>query len=618
MATFSSNIRNGTGIFKLELRQKSQSISSNTSTVSYKLYIQGKNGYGFWNKFNSGKTDIYIDGKRIHYQTGRNFDLRGGGTQQLASGTTTVKHKEDGTKSFKFSASLWSTSATGSLSGSFTLSKIPRSSNFRFTNSSGAKINEITVNNKPNIVIDKKVSSFSHTVRYKINEDEIILANKTSSTNITWDYNTNDIVPKYMANVRSLSVDFYVDTYDGSNKIGTTKNTLNLKVDYKYAPVIGTVEFSEKNTNKINVIGTSPYYQSLTDLGVNIYTYGQLGSSIKSVNVTLGNNSKTGKDVIFYGPNLKGRQVVKIIVTDSRGLSSRKEKTVEFEPYKLPNIAVFDAYRNQTNSRFGKARIKLDSTVIGSKNPLDVKVDISEKDTNYWTNVYSATVGNGYYNGEIDLGEIAEFKAYDVRARISDKFKSHKALTVIPSSTPSLVLGANNPAVGIGTVPEISRGLEVKGLLKIRDCFISDSGDDLTIRHVTSGSIKLLNPVKIKGDIKPYLDQNREYNVDLNDMTGYIKCTKDPLSNVHIWGKVKITGTYPTGRWNVWGKIPKTWAPRVTMPLPSTNGSRTVDGLAITADGVITWIAQLNNSYSPSVEDSFEMDYIYRAGDGDW
>ena len=168
MATFSSNIRNGTGIFKLELRQKSQSISNNTSTVSYKLYIQGKNGYGFWNKFNSGKTDIYIDGNRVHYQTGRNFDLRGGGTQQLASGTTTVKHKDDGTKSFKFSASLWSSSATGSLSGNFTLSKIPRASEFYFTDSNGRKVSEIGINDNVNIVINKKSSSFRHTVRYKV------------------------------------------------------------------------------------------------------------------------------------------------------------------------------------------------------------------------------------------------------------------------------------------------------------------------------------------------------------------------------------------------------------------------------------------------------------------
>lgn len=617
MATFSSNIRNGTGIFKLELRQKSQSISSNTSTVSYKLYIQGKNGYGFWNKFNSGKTDIYIDGKRIHYQTGRNFDLKGGGTQQLASGTTTVKHKEDGTKSFKFSASLWSTSATGSLSGSFTLSKIPRASEFYFTDSNGRKVSEIGINDNVNIVINKKSSSFRNTVRYKVGGDGSVIANKTSSSNVSWQ-KPSDLVPKYMSNNRNLDIDFYVDTYDGSEKIGTSRETLRITVSSSYGPMIGQVSFSEANHGKRNIIGERPFYQNLTDLKVSTYAVGMMGASINSISVSLGRENKLGEDVIFYGPDLSGRQEVKIKVTDSRGNSSSRVENVDFEPYKLPNIAVFDAYRNQTNSRFGKARIKLDSTVIGSKNPLDVKVDISEKDTNYWTNVYSATVGNGYYNGEIDLGEIAEFKAYDVRARISDKFKSHKALTVIPSSTPSLLLGANNPAVGIGTVPEISRGLEVKGLLKIRDCFISDSGDDLTIRHGTSGSIKLLNPVKIKGDIKPYLDQNREYNVDLNDMTGYIKCTKDPLSNVHIWGKVKITGNYPTKRWNVWGKVPKAWAPKVTMPLPSTNGSRTVDGLAITADGVITWIAQLNNSYSPSVEDSFEMDYIYRAGDGDW
>ena len=167
MATYSASIRNGTGTIHLEIRQQSQSIANNTSTVYYNLYIKGKGGYGFWNKYHTGKTSVVINGSTVHSQTGRDFDIRNGGIQQLASGTTTVKHNEDGSKSFSFSASLWSSSATGSISGNFTLSKIPRKSDFYVKNENGSGITRFYAGDKIKVEINKKVSSFTHTLSIK-------------------------------------------------------------------------------------------------------------------------------------------------------------------------------------------------------------------------------------------------------------------------------------------------------------------------------------------------------------------------------------------------------------------------------------------------------------------
>lgn len=644
MATYSKIINNGWGTLVLELKQTGQSISNNTSTVSYKLYLKSRNNAYFYNNYHTGKTSVVINGSTVHNQTGRDFNVSRGGSQQLASGTTTVKHNEDGSKSFSFSASIWASNFSGSISGNFSLSKIPRASSFSLKNTSGTNISSIYAGNDVKITINKKVSSFTHTVKVSYSGNSETITNKTTSTSATWS-NSNNVMTNYMKNLKSMNLTFTLETYDGSTRIGTSSKNLTLKVPSSASPSIDGVEISEANQNKINIIGSSPFYQHLTDLRVKTSASGKYGADIKNVSVNIGSYVLSGFDVILKGINLKDSQSVKVTVKDTRDMSASTTRTINLNPYNLPNISFFNAYRNQSNTKYASARIALTSTVIDNKNPLDVKVDVAEKDTNSWKNVYSATVGNGKFNDTISLGGgFDDFKSYDVRLSISDKFKRHQALSTISATSQSLVIGANKPVVGIGKVPDIDKGLEVDGIVKInsdtRNALYIDSlssagtlvmltnggkqvgwignfGEGLTLGDDSKTDIRISNSLKLNGDIKPYNNVN-PYEVNKNDMDGYIKCTKDPLGIVHLWGSVKITGTYPTKRWNVWGKIPKSWGPKVMSPIPSSNGSRVLEGLTITKDGVIIWIGDLSNSYNPSVGDSFQFDYCFRAGDSSW
>ena len=644
MATYSKTINNGWGTLVLELKQTGQSISNNTSTVSYKLYLKSRNNAYFYNNYHTGKTSVVINGSTVHNQTGRDFNVSRGGSQQLASGNTTVKHNEDGSKTFSFSASIWASNFSGSISGNFSLTKIPRKSDFTVKNESGSTISSFYAGDKVYININKKVSSFTHTLSIKYLGKEETLISKTSSSTIYYS-NSNKIMENYMQNLRSTPIDFVVNTYDGNTSIGYVVKRLTLNVPSSASPTINSVNVTEANQNKINIIGSSPFYQHLTDLRVKTSASGKYGASIKNVSVNIGSYVLSGSDIVLKGINLKDSQTVKVTVKDTRDMSASTTRTINLNPYNLPNISFFNVYRNQSNTKYASARISLISTVIDDKNPLDVKVDVAEKDSNSWKNVYSATVGNGKFNDTISLGGgFDDFKAYDVRLSIADKFKRHQALSTISATSQSLVIGANKPVVGIGKVPEIDKGLEVDGVVKInsetRNALYIDSlsnagtlvmltnggkqvgwignfGQGLTIGDDSGTDIRISNALKINGDIKPYNNAN-PYEVNKNDMDGYIKCTKDPLGIVHLWGSVKLTGTYPTKRWNVWGKIPKSWGPKVISPIPSSNGSRVLEGRAVTKDGVIIWIGDTKNSYNPSVGDSFQFDYCFRAGDGSW
>lgn len=590
MTTYSASIRNGTGTIHLEIRQQSQSIANNTSTVYYNLYIQGKGGYGFWNKYHTGKTSVVINGSTVHSQSGRDFDIRNGGTQQLASGTTTVKHNEDGSKFFSFSASLWSSSATGSISGNFTLSKIPRKSDFYVKNENGSGITRFYAGDKIKVEINKKVSSFTHTLSIKYLNKEETLISKTSSTNIYYT-DSDKIMKNYMQNLRSMPIDFVLNTYDGSTRIGYVVKRLTIDVPSSASPTINSINVTEANQNKINIIGETPFYQLLSDLNVITDASAKYGASIKNISVSLGNLSKSGSNVILDNVNLKGDQNIKVTVKDSRGFSASTTKTVNLSPYNLPNISFFNAYRTETNTKYASTRISLTSTVIENKNPLSVKVDVAEKDTNSWRNVYSATVGNGAFNSTISLGgDFDDFKAYDVRLSIADKFKRHQAISSIPTTSQSLVIGANKPVVGVGRVPtHIDKGLEVDG------------------------------DICLNGELKPFGEAGKVIDLKLsNGLSGFIKTIKDPLGGVRIWGKVTITNTTPTKKYNDWAVLPSGYRPPVhttfsTHIYKANVDSYVIPGMVINPTGEIEYRGIDNSINKFLVDFDYEFNIYFKT-----
>lgn len=615
MATYSAYLSGGAwGIIYLELAQVSQNIANNTSTVSYTFYTKSRSSSGgFYNYYHTGKTSIVINGKTVHSQSGRDFDVRNGKVQQLASGTTTVAHNENGTKSFSFSASLWSSGGTGNISGNFTLSKIPRASSFSLQNTSGTNISSIYAGNTVKIAINKKVSSFTHTIKLSYSGTSETVANKTTSNSVNWS-NSENVMTNYMKNLKSMNLIFTLETYDGSTRIGSSSKNLTLNVPSSAGPVINNIDVTEANQNKINIIGSSPFYQLLSDLKVSTSASGKYGASIKSVNVSLGNLTKSGNSVIFSNLNLKGNQDIKVAVQDSRGLSASTTKTVNLSPYNLPNISFFNAYRNQSNTKYASARISLTATVIDNKNPLSVKVDVAEKDSNSWRNVYSATVGNGSFNSTISLGGgFDDFKAYDVRLSIADKFKRHQAISSIPTTSQSLVIGANKPVVGIGKVPSIDKGLDVDGVIKVGDFIAFISGDDVVLKNSNySGNIRIENDLKLDGNIN-FTQGNDKKIINLNllnGLSGFIKAKKDPLGGVTVWGVVKLSNIdYIHRNASNWAVLPAGYRPNSFVGFSLNtykSGARPVvaQGMGCNSDGEIYYKGiksvgnELNNGYN--------------------
>ena len=130
MASISANGKNGHHKFTLNVTETGTNASSNTSSISWSFVISAVQTS--WDFYTIGGTIVVnINGKEVlnEYKQ-RDFD--GYNATTWASGTTTVEHNSDGTKSIdiSFSYSQKSTSSytpgNASASGSMTLTKINR------------------------------------------------------------------------------------------------------------------------------------------------------------------------------------------------------------------------------------------------------------------------------------------------------------------------------------------------------------------------------------------------------------------------------------------------------------------------------------------------------------
>ena len=450
--------------FYVDVTLKSQNASSNTSVVHYKMYLVGKSGYGFYDAYHTGTASLTANGSTIASKSGIDFNTQGGRTQVLAEGDSTVKHGTDGQGNFKFSGAFNAKSVgySGRVSGNYKLPPLASSANFTLSPKRAQPGQTITIN------ISGK-SGQTCTVRYSMWNEEGTIATKTSNSTVTWTIPT-DWAAKYLKNMNQTYATLFVDTYQGSTKIGTQPQRLDIYIPEGNAPVITRLQTAEANSKKSSLVGSMPYYQKISDIKATATISTDPGSQLASVTMEMDGERYTGNPVTFTQVSEAGQRTIKVTATDTRGRTATKNYTVTVEPYMLPSILSLSAARDNSNERIGKATIKAKHTQMGStdKNGMTITVSIAESGSGTYNQVYKATSNVTNYAQTVTIGTALDpYKSYSVKVAVADKFFKNTAIATLSTATVTMVLGADKPAVGIGKVPEIDAGLDVKGKLVV-------------------------------------------------------------------------------------------------------------------------------------------------------
>lgn len=460
MVRISKTTNNGYVRLVLEVNETTTSIESNTSTVSWQLWLERASSWAY-DLLNESLAEVEINGQSVLRQY-VSFDLRNSDWVRFGSDTITIPHNDDGTKSISISTRLTNVADMGDIGrihGTVNLSTIPRASAIRSVSSTELG-QPITVS------IDKKAAAFRHQVWWSVNGSEWIDLGQNHDTSVQF------TVPIEYANRITNSdtgtVDVCVRTLQGDTTIGRDVylNGTSILVPKNIVPTLESVTAVERTAKVAEIIPKGHFVKGKSIIRLEaVGAKGAYGSSIVLTELSLVNLVVRSSQGDFPANN-SGTVTAVAKVTDSRGRTATKSIQINIVDYYAPKILAFLANRagNGTNKT-------IMSTVLANVSPLivngsninryNLKIQYSEKNSNRWLDAVSLTAQTvEKINRQIDSGAYyALDKSYNIRLVIQDRV-SEIVDSVLTVRSSEVLVALGDGRIGFGGFPELKKHCE--------------------------------------------------------------------------------------------------------------------------------------------------------------
>lgn len=394
----------------LIMSEQSQSIANNTTTIAYELRLTS-GSYNF-SQYGAG-WEVWINGTRVAYHdrnTSDRYSIAKNSYWTIASGTTTVTHNADGTKTIACSASLdmAGSPAPGALScpsTNWTLTTIPRASSM--------SVPDFTIESAGTMTITMATTSFSHTITYSF-EGLTGTAATVSAGVTTASWAPPSTFYAKLPSSTSGTVTLVLHTYSGSTEIGTASYSRTVYVGSGIKPTAPSITLYPVNSNAwLNTKGL--YVGGYTKLRVVSSATAGSGASMSSYAVSNAFTA-TGADVTSSSALAAGSRTAAVTATDSRGRTNSNSKSVSFLSYSNPTVSLsaergtYSGGSWTANASGDHIRVtatpSVSLTANGNAGTVTVKIGSSTP---------NATSGNYYYF----TGTVAT-SSYTVSASITD------------------------------------------------------------------------------------------------------------------------------------------------------------------------------------------------------
>lgn len=431
-----------------------QDIANNRSTVNVQARLRS-NGYAsVWGV--TAPVTVTVNGNSESSNATINI---GTNSSLLFYGKDfVVPHNGDGTKTVGIKLSIGLN--VGGYGSSMVAFDLPLPTIAR---ASTGRVTATELGKPATITIDRKSSSFKHTLRYDWNgRTGTIASNVDTSYSWTLPLDFASAIP----NATSSWGRVFIDTYNGGTKIGTKEATFNANVPASIKPTLGSITLTDSNTTVKNLLGTAnTFVQVMSNIQVAFNnTNGSYGSTISSYRAEIvGKNQSTNSNNGLLGiMDFNGTVTIRASVTDSRG---RTSNTVDVQAnvinYFTPQLS-FSARRSGSTSTTvtvtRNARIA-PLTIGGSqKNRMTISFKYKEHSASNYTNDTGSASGtwttmSELVNSSANLGaSFSVLKSYDLIGVISDNFTSYEYK--ISLGTESYPLAIRPDRVGFGKTPE--------------------------------------------------------------------------------------------------------------------------------------------------------------------
>lgn len=543
MAQFSGNIGISTGqtdkySLLLDVSEKSYSIENNTSTVEWWVGIRSNTAYH--NHYGLAETyTVVINGSTVHSAVHKPT-VGNGQTVWVVSGTATVGHNADGSKTVAVSASFNNADrgtylpTTGSCSGSLKLTTIPRATVPSIDKSS------LDCGSVIKFTGTSASSNFSHKLYTSWNGEEKLIATlDKGSTAVSYSYTIPTSWEKNMPNTTSAIATFILETLNGNTVIGRKSINATVQVRSGIVPTVGNPTIED--TNSISK-AMGLYVQSQSCIKFTIPTSGNQGSTITSVSTKFNDQTYSGSTFTTQAIQNSGTLSYTITVTDSRGRTATKSGSINVVAYNPPSLTNVSAKRansgyavDESSGTYALLHFKVGFTSLSNKNVTSFYIQYRASSASSWTKVNSwannYTLEQDYKAGNLFTSTTT---TYEIAFGVKDKFMSDYSWQIV-TVTPTYAL--------------INFGKDGKSLT-----FFGQDGNNAN-RLTVNGDLAI-NSVKENTSSTKILVNggNTVMYRDWDKLVNSIKSAMYPVGSVYITYNNVNPGTFLGGTWERFGQ----------------------------------------------------------------
>ena len=428
----------------------SQSIVNNTSTISWSVAGAGGTNSAYW---------TYVQEKYVTVngvtQTNTTKVATSNGTVAF-SGTTTIKHSNNGKGSFSASCGgafyyYGSYNSTGS--GSWDLPTIPRATTPTVSATSVTMGSSVTINLAP------ADSSFKHKLTYAFGSLSGQTSGIASGTNFTASgtvgvaFTPPTSLGSQIPNANSGTCTITCYTYNsGGTHIGTTTKTITINVP-SYTPTASVA------LSGVNLL-SSTYVQSKSSVKVTITAATSYGASIKSYSTVI--DGKTYTSQSFTTSVLSsGTKTATTTITDSRGKTvSVNSASITVYAYSIPYVTSFSLAR-QSNGTTVIATLKGGFAAVNNKNAKTVKVTLNGVTNTVTTSAYTFDTTTTFTGVSTD-------QTFTSTLTLTDSYTTVTATSVLPTVAVTMDFYKDGKGAAFGKVAETSNLLDVAWNERVR------------------------------------------------------------------------------------------------------------------------------------------------------
>lgn len=423
-----------------------QSIANNTSTISWTLNAAGGTGW-------VAERTVYVNIDGVSVYSKSNYVERYPGV--VASGTETLTHNSDGTRSFNISigAAVYYSSVTCTGIGSPDLDTIARASDL--------SVSDGTLGVAQTITADRKSSSFTHTLTWKCGSYSGTIATKSPAT--SWSFTPKLKLAEGAPNGTNVYCEFTLTTNNGNTAIGSTKKSVRLAIPNSVVPTC-SMSLSDAKGYKDTYGG---YIQGQSILHVVINGSGIFGSSISSYSASVNGTRYISQTFDTAPLKTSGSNTITVGVKDSRGRSASASSAINVIPYSVPNIISFSVNRcnadGTENDRgiYAKVTYQYSVTNLSNKNTFTASLNYKKTTGSQWTSVNITPIKPLYNVSGSNIIAADDAHSYNISLVVTDSFTSASQSTALSTGYCLYHVRASGKGITWGGVAE-DDGFNVK------------------------------------------------------------------------------------------------------------------------------------------------------------